>query len=303
MTIALPKFRVGEPVRHEALSVFPLFSDSGSELEYHLSDSALAEGLVVVEEINEGGSVPELLVENNGDVRVLFLEGEELIGAKQNRILNTSVMVAAHTKMKIPVSCVEQGRWGYNTPQFQLSGSHSPHKLRRSLKSSVSRSIKEKRGHSSDQGEVWKEVANLNAAHNVESGTSAMSDTFDSHQDKIADYQKEIRYVEGASGVAVAVGDRILSVDLFDKPATCEKVWNRLLSGVVFDALEARKTENTTPIAEVEQLLSATGHWPWEQCDAIGEGEEYRAESPQGDHASALTLQHTMVHGSLVTAV
>ena len=60
----------------------------------------------------KGGSVPDLLVENRGDVRVLFLEGEELIGAKQNRILNTSVLVAAHTKVKIPVSCVERGRWG-----------------------------------------------------------------------------------------------------------------------------------------------------------------------------------------------
>jgi len=55
------------------------------------------------------GSVPDLLVDNRGDVRVLFLEGEELIGAKQNRILNTSVLVPAHSKIKIPVSCVEPG--------------------------------------------------------------------------------------------------------------------------------------------------------------------------------------------------
>jgi transposase len=49
---------------------------------------------VTVQEVSEGGSVPDLLVENSGDTRVLFLEGEELVGAKQNRILNTSVDAA-----------------------------------------------------------------------------------------------------------------------------------------------------------------------------------------------------------------
>ena len=110
MSVALPKLRVGDPVRHETLSVFPLFSEPNSNIEYRLSDEALADESLLVEEISEGGSVPDLLVENKGDVRVLFLEGEELVGAKQNRILNTSVLVAAHTKIKIPVSCVEQGR-------------------------------------------------------------------------------------------------------------------------------------------------------------------------------------------------
>jgi hypothetical protein len=143
MTVALPKLRVGDPIRHEALFVFPLFSDSNGNVEYRLSDEALADQSLLVEEIDESGSVPDLLVENKGDVRVLFLEGEELVGAKQNRILNTSVLVAAHTKIKIPVSCVEQGRWRHTSQFFGSSGSHTPSKLRRALKSSVSRSVKE----------------------------------------------------------------------------------------------------------------------------------------------------------------
>ncbi len=115
MSVALPKLRVGDPLRHEALSVFPLFSETTGGVDYRLSDAALADESLLVEEVSEGGSVSDLLVENKGDLRVLFLEGEELVGAKQNRILNTSVLVAAHTKIKIPVSCVEQGRWGYKS--------------------------------------------------------------------------------------------------------------------------------------------------------------------------------------------
>jgi len=303
MSIALPKVRVGDPLRHEALSVFPLFSEASGGVDYRLANAALADESLLVEEVSEDGSVPDLLVENKGDTRVLFLEGEELVGAKQNRILNTSVLVAAHTKIKIPVSCVEQGRWGYKSRYFGSSGSHSPSRLRRSLKASVSKSVKEKRGYRSDQIEVWREVACLHASHGVESGTAAMSDAFETYQDRIAAYREKVKYVEGASGVAVAIGDRVVSVDLFDKPSTCEKVWDRMLSGVVFDALEAGNTDKVASVADVEQLVADVGDLSWEQSDAVGEGEEYRAESNRGDHASTLAFDNTMVHGSVVTAV
>ena len=85
------------PVRHASLSVFPLFTELSSEVDYLLADEAIAAEAVIVKEVSESGSVPDLLVENKGDARVLFLEGEELVGAKQNRILNTSVLVAAHS--------------------------------------------------------------------------------------------------------------------------------------------------------------------------------------------------------------
>jgi hypothetical protein len=303
MIAALPKLRVGDPIRHEALCVFPLFSESYGSVEYRLSDEAFADESLLVEEISEGGSVPDLLVENNGDVRVLFLEGEELVEAKQNRILNTSVLVAAHTKIKIPVSCVEQGRWRHTSHNFGSSGSHIPSKLRRALKSSVSRSVKENRGHTSDQGAVWNEVANLNIAHGVDSDTAAMSDAFDIHQDQIASFRENLKYVDGATGVAVAIGQKIVAIDVFDKPSTCEKVWDRMLSGVVFDALEVGETDQHASVADVEQLLATASDLPWEQSEAVGEGDEYRAESKRGDHASALAFEDTVVHGSVVAGV
>ncbi|NLY03050.1 MAG: hypothetical protein GXY83_43920, partial [Rhodopirellula sp.] len=58
-------------------SVFSLFDGSMSPVEYLLSDEGIGSGGVTVTEVSESGSVPDLLVENKGDVRVLFLEGEE----------------------------------------------------------------------------------------------------------------------------------------------------------------------------------------------------------------------------------
>ena len=300
MAVTFPEIRVGDPIRCNGLAVFPLFAEPSGEVDYALSDEAISEGTVTVEEVSESGSVPDLSVENKGDVRVLFLEGEELVGAKQNRILNTSVLVAAYSKTKIPVSCVEAGRWGYKSRLFRSSGSHSSSKLRYYLKASVSESVKAKRGHRSDQGEVWEEVGRQQAALCASSPTSAMSDTFEAHRKRLDEFREKLNYIEGAIGVAVAVGGKVVACDLFDKPSTCQKVWGRLLSGVVLDALEVEGGDKQAEAADVERVVKGLGDLSWEPADPVGEGEELRASSEQGDHASALVFNNVLVHGSVV---
>src|SRR5271166_968989 len=171
----LPDILVGNPACHEALTVFPLFLNASTGVDYLLSDEAISAGSVTVEEVSEGGSVPNLLVTNKGDSRVLFLEGEELRGVKQNRVLNTSVLIGAHSKTPIPVSCVEQGRWRYRTKHFVSGGSHSSSKLRHILKKSSYQSMKAGLGYTSNQMEVWNEVSRQMNSLGSSSETTAMS--------------------------------------------------------------------------------------------------------------------------------
>ena len=302
MSVALPEVRVGNPIRHESLFVFPLFATTASPVEYLLADEGIGNGAITVEEVSQAGSVPDLLVENKGDVRILFIEGEELVGAKQNRVLNTSVLIAARSKTKIPVSCVEAGRWGYKSRHFGSSGSHSTSKLRHLLKASVSNSLRAGHGHRSDQGKVWEEVARQQESLGTSSGTRAMSDTFQAHQDRLKEFREKLGYVAGATGFAIAVGKKIVAVDLFDKPTTCGKVWNRLLSGFVLDALESQPEEELVAVADVEQMLRATCGMAWSKAEPVGEGEEYRGELAAEVHASALTFHESPVHLSVVVA-
>jgi hypothetical protein len=299
--LAFPEVRIGAPITHEALAVFPLFTEPPApSLDYLLADEAIAAGRVAVEEVGEAGSVPNLLVSNQSDSRVLFIEGEELRGAKQNRVLNTSVLIAARSKTTIPVSCVEQGRWGYRSRQFGSSGSHSSSKLRSVLKKSVSESTQLGRGHHSDQSKVWGEVSRQMESLGSTSQTGAMSDTFDAYTDRLGEFQKRLAYVTGATGLAVAVGDAVVAVDLFDQPATCRKAWARLLTGTVLDALEAGKTSKHATAGDVEVLLGRLRNIHWHQAKAVGEGEEYRSDPEEKLHASALMFAGAVVHGSAV---
>jgi hypothetical protein len=62
-----------------------------------LAEAGLA---VTIEEVNEAGAVPTLRLTSTADRPVLLLDGEELIGAKQNRVLNTTVLVAAGARLE-----------------------------------------------------------------------------------------------------------------------------------------------------------------------------------------------------------
>ena len=54
--------------------------------------------------------------------------------------------------------------------------------------------------------------------------------------------------------------------------------------------------------SQVEQLVNETRNAAWVQTEAVGEGQEYRTEF-NGKVGSALVLDESLVHGSLVAAV
>jgi hypothetical protein len=77
------------------LTVLPLLRPGTAEPGYLTLGEALARGLTRVTEVSEGGSVPQLLFINDAMRPVLLLDGEELVGAKQNRVLNLTVLARA----------------------------------------------------------------------------------------------------------------------------------------------------------------------------------------------------------------
>jgi hypothetical protein len=106
----LDTIQLGDPAEHRGITIWPLFPRRTPVASYVTLDDALPLGFAVTES-DEAGSVPELTPRNPLDSDVLLHDGEELSGAKQNRILNVSVLAAARSELRIPASCVEQGRW------------------------------------------------------------------------------------------------------------------------------------------------------------------------------------------------
>jgi len=116
--------RIGEPTTFQNLTILPVFSEQGRSNGFSLLDDAIKTDKFRVTEVSDSGTVPELKVINHLDTDVLIIDGEELVGAKQNRIVNTTILVGKEREVVIPVSCVEQGRWNYRSKKFSSGKSN-----------------------------------------------------------------------------------------------------------------------------------------------------------------------------------
>src|SRR5262249_52735467 len=133
LTERLQTVQVAEPCQVGGLQVFGLRWETGRRFSYTTLDEGLAAQSLQISEVNEGGSVPTLQVANQADTLAFLMAGEQLVGAKQNRVLNASIMVAAKTTLPIPVSCVEAGRWAYRSRHFGSGGTTSHSYLRHQM--------------------------------------------------------------------------------------------------------------------------------------------------------------------------
>jgi hypothetical protein len=235
--------------------------------------------------------VGELMVENAGDEPVLFLEGEELRGAKQNRILRSSVLVAGRSRTRIPVTCIEKGRWRYESRKFR-PGSCCPPSLRHLLKSGSP-------GGGSNQSQIWAEIQQRHRRLGVQSPSANLSDALDTHRNAAEDLRHRIPFPMDASGIAVILDGKVVSVDIFGGPATLAKVWHRLVQGLVLDMLEAQDTGRQPCATSISARLYRLREKRWERINSVGLGEAYRAQNDEGELATALVVDGTLLHLSV----
>jgi len=287
---------IKNPIEYRNLTLFPLKGPT-TELDYILAKDAIANDTLIVKEINDSGNVNRLMVQNKGDGRVLLLDGEELIGAKQNRILNTTILIEANITQKIPVSCVERGRWRHTSPKFS-SGMYSPPQMRRNKVRAVSRSYAHCGQAISNQGEVWADVEKLSQDLNAHSPTHAMKDAFDQRAEDFDSYVRALPYPEGSRGIVATISGRFVAIDVLDRPDTFKQIWNRLVTGYAIDALRRRNQDHKTFTEKnARSILDSISDCRVSVFDAVGLGKELRFESDQV-LGQTLVVEDSLLHMS-----
>jgi hypothetical protein len=294
LSTALSQIVVGQPQGGDPIAVFPLIGPEADTV-YLLLEDALKGDLVTVEEVSGSGSVPELLVTNESDCMVLIVEGDELTGAKQNRIVNTTMLLHARSKTIVPVSCCEAGRWRMASPFADSPGTRSPHSLRMTLSRSVHASLRTGMGHRSDQSAMWKGIGDLLDRHGVSSPTSAMHDVWIRRQKELDDLIGQFTPLAGQTGLAV-IGSGQICVDLFDRPNTLARLHRRLLCAFALDASTAASSgAHRADSKTINGILQRVGELPLERFDAVGIGHNLRFAS-KDLAGSALVLDGVTVH-------
>jgi hypothetical protein len=290
--------QVQEPQTAGNLQVFGLHWPNGHALTYRTLDEALAADVLEVTEISEGGSVPILTVVNKGDTLVFLMAGEQLVGAKQNRILNTSILVPAQSELKVPVSCVEAGRWGYRSPKFGSAGTMSHAKLRKMLSEQVHDSYQLGGWAASRQGEVWREVDRKLTSLGSVSPSAALQQTYEDHAVRLEDVLGTLRVPEGCYGTAFVVGGQVAGVDLFDQPATLAKLWPKVMRAYAIDGLETKEKGARLTTEAVRGWLGEAAGAATQAFKSPGLGQDVRLKGERVVGGSLVVEDHP-VHAEL----
>jgi hypothetical protein len=291
--VSLDHIAIGRPITRCGVSLFPIYTHVVPR-DYRTGPGS---GVLISEQAS--AEVPTLVAHNPTNQPVLLVAGETVIGGRQNRVLNVSVVLPANSEVLVPVSCVEQGRW--NEGSFFESGrSFAPRRVRRAKVATVGENVRVSGVKFADQGLVWDMVGSeLNRVHAV--SASGALNAVEAHLDgdrALAEALAELQQywpLQGQCGVIVAHGSRIVSVELFAAPAMLRAHWGALIRGILADAPQGvvGRPSASQALRFMHRLATSTPV----VTDGVGLGQEHHVRTPRMV-AQVLVVDEAIVHAS-----
>lgn len=297
----LTSLDLGELQHFKNMAVLPLMTALDDSPEYLILKQALDQHLLVIGEVSQEGRVPELKVINKADIPVLLLDGEELAGAKQNRVLNTTILLPENSETVIPVSCTEQRRWSYRSQEFSESGTVMIPKMRKMKSQTVSESLSESREYRSDQGTVWTSIDELSERTGIHSRTAAMRDVYEAKEKDLDEYLKTFPCLPQQKGLLALIDEEIVGFDFLSLDTAYALLHPKLVKSYAMEALMQKAPKNEKPsLDEVKDFLKAAGACKEQKYKSVGKGNDHRFE---GKHlvGSALKFQKKVIHMAFFT--
>jgi hypothetical protein len=224
---------IGQPVFLRNLLIHPISGPSENGIEISSLEDILSDAGCEFNEL-EPPDINRISFFNNADSPVLMLDGEEVIGSLQNRILAGSTLAMARVKTEIPVICAEEGRWE-SIGSFGTGYCSYP----------TIRAILSRRGKKSNglQKKIWHEIERKLTVTKTLSTTSSMHDIYNNLEDEVTRYLEDFQGLDpGTIGFIGIAGRKILGCDMFLNNAVYRRFEKKLMRSYALDAIEYRKT-------------------------------------------------------------
>jgi hypothetical protein len=295
----LPGMHVGRGQRYGNVTWFPIWTDAPVVERDYTTKPAACE-VAVVEQANPTVGVIE--IENSGDKPVLLIEGDLLEGGWQHRALTRTVLVAAKSNTKLPVVCVEAGRWGGASVQ-RLGNKSAPVGVRRAMRGLSKNNSGVVNQASADQGAVWDSVRAYSAMNNKARPTESLVEVQNEIEAELAALKLEKpQALLGQRGVLIAIGGKPLALELFDHPDTLAERLETLLDAYLPQSLAQQYVECPARYArDFVVRIEMLGVEPTETADRLRNrpdrvvAAEAFVRNEQLLHMSALNAAHELV--------
>lgn len=283
-----------EARHHDGLTIIPLIGNPIGGPDYCSLKKGIESGLRITE-IGKEGEVPTLKATNESDRNVLIVDGEELAGAKQNRVLNTTVLIPAGAVIELPVSCTEQGRWHWESPAFMDSAVMMTPGMRGRKIEAVGYNLENVGRFESNQSEIWYAIRSLSETHGSSSRTMAMKDAFEAKRDYMGEYLQAIPCLPSQCGMLAVIHGNVVSLEVISKPSVYTDLHAKLLGSLVMDMALWEPTSDSEWMDGVTVFLKHIQSCKQVSYPSIGMGQDVRF---RGHHliGSALQVEADFVH-------
>jgi hypothetical protein len=282
---------VGEPVYYENLTIIPVYTTRiRDHSRYTTLDEALEKGWLEITEVGSG-NVPQVRVTNCSGRHIYIMGGEILTGCRQDRLVGRDVLLRPHARnVVVPVYCVEQGRWTYESDTFYS---------KKNLGTATLRAEGQKASDVS-QTEIWDRVSAMCDRAGTASGSSRFQEAYETDEVKreIASYEKKMERIPSlypdAIGVVIGVGGDITSVDLFANPHVFKHLWPKLLKSSAL-AAACRRSCGSIDQAGAVRFLRTIHSKHYVSKPAIDLGTEHSAVDCEVN-VNALVYGNAVIH-------
>ena len=266
-----PNIQLLKPQVYENITVFPLKSDR-SYIDIISLKKGLELGLVKVKEC-EQSQVNTLIVENNAVTPLILIDGEEVVGGDQNRIVNSTILIGANSKMKVSVSCSEKNRWAYKS-EFKQSEYIANYNTRRA-KEFASRSSEK------FQNVIWSSIDTLEEVNSFSSPTSAMEESYDHMKLKLNDIIDNFNVVDNQNGILIMVDGEIKGFELLFNSEIYKDFHSKILKSYLIDC-NIKQTVSTVDNSVVEDIIQKALNSTFDKKDSKGLEDVYVFDNYDG---------------------
>lgn len=267
--------RAGSAVSFGNLTVVPILGEPSGPAVQVLRE-ALRTGGAEVSEVSEQGSVNQLLVRNRADLPLLLLDGDLVVGGKQNRVLNATFLVGARSEARVPVSCVEHGRWRHEGRRFEASAASLNLGLKSAKFARLKESLKRTGEYDADQGAVWDDVRRYTERRGAMSRTAALADAVRQDLPDAEAAVGRIRPLAGQTGLMAFVNGRLAGLDVFGRPEVYAAAHDGLVRACALEAIDrgpgtrpARRTAGRAVFARLAKSARTSRPAPGEGTSVL----------------------------------
>jgi hypothetical protein len=290
------------PIRIGAVDLVPLVARRPLVLPVlDLLDEALRSGHTSITEVDDSGIVGEVLVRHGGATPLLILDGEEIVGAKQNRTFNGSFLVSPGTEVRLPVSCVERGRWQhrggmrFGSTSRTVAPAVRGEKVRKTAMSLCGTGT-----FAGDQSAVWDRVREYTVKGRTHSSTESLADAMAPQLAANELAIEALPILPAQIGLAAVAGDRLLGADIVGSPAIYARLHHKLARGFAAE-LHDGPASTRSALEIVGEALASVASATQHRRFAAGGGTTIVTQT-RSVVATALVDGDTLVHSVVVPA-